>query len=966
MKKINWTKVLPHVIVLALLLIISVIYFYPAFNNSLDTHDISMHKGMSKEIMDFRAKEGTEPLWTNSMFGGMPADQISISYDSNLMHYVYKIITLGLPRPVSTLWMLLLGFYILLMCLKIDPWVAFIGAVGFGFSTFFMWSMQAGHMSKVNAISFMAPVIGSFILLFRGNALKGGVLFSFFLAMQLWAGHPQITYYTFLILLFIGLYFVGELVFRKQFSSLVKRFIIGGVALLLGVSTSLPSLWGTYEYSKHTIRGEKFLTLPKPNAGELENTVDQRDGLDTDYILAWSYGTGETFTFIFPSLKGGGNNDPRLKNLKTLFPSAAEGLTENMSTDLSSLQIDEILLQNGINLAELPSNEERGYYGQQGLTNGPVFVGMILCLLTLLALVFSDGKLNWVLFGATLLTIILAYLQMTSLVLLMFVALIILSIVNKRLIWALLTVTMLAVMLAWGKNYLSFSKFFIESFPMYSKFRAVTMIMVISDLLIPLMGVLFLSQAIKNRALLAGENLMKLYIGCGVIGLGTLVVWLNPELIFNVPTELSGTGGMYYDYLKEGLSESPQLKPFIPELNQYFIDYAENLHDFRVGIIKTDAIKAFAFVLVVFGLLFFYAKEKIQKPVVLVGFSLIVLIEMISVDLKYLNSEKDEAGDFNYWVPKDKEKAPFSVLPGDLEIYNLEVSEHPWIADSVKAELLSINNSSDQILDGEAQNMLKFSVLNRLTNFRVANFQGLTSESRTSFFYKSLGGYHGAKLRRIQDIFDFSSELDMPKIINMMNVKYMVQYKNDNNNEIVGMNYSPNPDALGNAWIVNKIKWVNTADDELMSMKSGGDFDPANEAIVDQTFAGIIGDNVSKSEDASIALTSYQPNKLVYNFNSSSDEVAIFSEIYYPHGWTATIDGEPAEIFRANYLLRGLSIPQGEHTIIFEYKTKSFAVGSTIAFIGSALILLLLIVLGYLVYKNHKMVAEEEEFVLEL
>ncbi|MCB9196227.1 MAG: YfhO family protein [Flavobacteriales bacterium] len=965
MKQINWTKVLPHFVVLIIMLVISMIYFYPAFEYSLDTHDITMHKGMSKEIVDYREKYGDEPLWTNSMFGGMPADQISVQNDSNLMNLAYKVLSLGLPRPISTLWILFLGFYILLMCLKIDPWLALVGSIGFGFSTFFMWSMQAGHMSKVNAIGFMAPVIGSFIMLFRGNILKGFILLSFFMAMQLWASHPQITYYTLLVLLFLGVFFIVEFIIKKEFLDLVKRSILVIFAIGLGLMTSLPNLWGTYEYSKHTMRGEKYLTIPKPGT-ENDSIAKSKDGLDIDYILAWSYGTGETFTFVFPSLKGGGNNDVELKNLRTLFPSAAEKLTENMNNDLSSLSIDELFGQNGINLAEIPANEERGYYGQQGLTNGPVFIGVILCLLTLMGLIFSDGKLNWILFGTAVVTILMAAFQQTVLVLVLFVALAILSAINKRIIWVFLTVTMLAVMLSWGKNYLSFSKFFIDFIPMYSKFRAVTMILVIADLMIPLMGILFLAQVVAKRDLLK-NGLMKLYIGCGAIALATILVWMNPTSIFNVPTELSGTGGMYQDYLTNAVSQDPQMKQqFLPQLNQYFTDYAENLHDFRVDIIKTDAIKAFIFILLIFSLLYLYANEKIGKPLVLVGFSVLVLFEMVSVDLKYLNSEKDEAGDFNYWVPKDKYLAPFEVLPGDLEIFNLEVAENPWLADSLKLALSEANSKSDQTLDVKGQNELKFEVLNRCTNFRVANFQGLTSESRTSYFYKSIGGYHGAKLRRIQDIFDFSSELDMEQIINMMNVKYLLQYQNNNQGEFIAMNYTPNPNALGSAWIVDNVKFVDSGNDELMSMKNGVGFNPAVEVIVNKEFEGVVKNGTGKSPASRIEQISYKPNELIYHFSSDKDEIVVFSEIYYPNGWTAKIDNTPIEIFRANYLLRGLSVPAGEHTITFEYSSKPYAVGGIVSLISSLLILIGLGLIGFLAYKKDKRILTGNDSVLEL
>lgn len=928
-----------------------------------------MYQGMSKEIEDFRAETGGEPLWTGAMFGGMPADQITILKNTNLMKYVYKVITFGLPGPIASLWLLLLGFYILLQCLKVDPWIALIGAIGFGLSSNFLIGLQAGHMTKIKTIAFMPAVLGGFIYTFRGNALKGGIIFTFFFAMQWWAGHPQVSYYTMIVLAIVGIYFLAEYIMKNKLADLSKRVAIIGVGAILALMTSLPGLWGTYEYSKHTIRGKNHLTIKSPAELAKDSTDAKKDGLDNDYILAWSYGTGETFTFIFPSLKGGGNNDPKLKNLETLFPSRAEALTEHMEADLSSLTIDDYLLQatqGQMNLAKIPASQERGYYGQQGLTNGPVFIGVLLCVMALLSLVFSDGKLNWVLFGVTILTIILAYMQLAALVLMMFVILLVIAGINKKFIWFITITTLLTVMLAWGKNFLGFSELFIKYMPMYGKFRAVTMILAVANMLIPLMGVLFLVKVIKKRDEIK-ENLLKLYIGTGVLAFATLIVWINPEAVFNVPDGLSSTGAMYQNYLVQNFESSPEMKAqFGPQLSQYFADYAQNLKEFRVNIIKDDALKAFGFIAVLFLLIFFFIREKINKAVLITGVGVLMLVDLIPTDQKYLNNKKDEAGEFYYWEPTEDHTSPFNVYEGDNQIYQMEVAEQPWIADSVKKKLTELNATSDVPLDNKAREIAKFSVLNKLTNFRVANFQGLTSESRTSYFYKSLGGYHGAKLRRIQDIFDFFGELEVEQIVNMMNVKYQVQYDYNDRNEMSGIQVYPNPNALGAAWIVNNVTFVDNADDELMSMKKGSGFNAGEVAIVNKEFSNLVSAPEGKSSDATIVNTSYAPNKLEYSFSSSKDETVIFSEIYYPYGWQAYIDDQPVEFFRANYILRGLSVPKGEHKISFKYSVPAYTVGSTIALISSSIVVLLVLGMIYLLYKEHDLMKEPEIDALEL
>lgn len=1016
MNKINWTKVLPHVVVLGILLIFSMIYLYPAFDNTLETHDINMYKGMSKELKDFREQTGEEALWTGAAFGGMPADQISIMKDSNLMKYVYSAITFGLPGPIATLWLLLLGFYVLLMCLKVDPLIALVGAIGFGLSSNFLISMQAGHMTKVKAIAFMPAVLGGFIYTFKGNYIKGSVIFTFFFAMQWWANHPQISYYTMIVLAIIGVFFLAEYLFEKKYKDLAKRVGVLAACSVLAMFTSLPSLWGTYEYSKHTIRGENFLNMKSPMDLYKDSTAEKKSGLSDDYILAWSYGTGETFTFMFPSLKGGGNNDMELKNLQTLFPSRAEQLTMSMQSDLETMSLDEALLSIPpefqmpiLNLQELPATKERGYYGQQGSTNGPVFIGVLLCLMALLSLVFSDGKLNWFLFGTVVFTILFAYLQMAAIVLLMFVVLLILSALNRRIIWFITISTLMTVMLAWGKNFIGFSELFIDYFPMYSKFRAVTMILAVSNVLIPLMGVLFISKVISEREKVK-ENLIRLYIGCGVLGFATLIIWLNPESAFNVPDELSSTAEMYKNYVgqilgglgqaEQSIMESGQQVPpyitqyfktfpqsqgqFMPQVDQYFAAYQSNLRELRVGIIKDDALKAFGFIAVFFLLVFFFVREKISKYVLIGGLGVLLLVDLVPVDLKYLNNKKDEAGDYYYWKSNDESANSFMAFDGDLKIYEYEKQSNPWLEDSVKVALSQANSISDLPLDLNGQNTLKLAVLNRNSNFRVANanFQSLSGESRTSYFYKSLGGYHGAKLRRIQDILDFAFfhpgvgqfltqsgvpfvELDQDQILNMMNVKYLVNYSYNDNNKIDGVSPQPNPNALGAAWIVDEVKFVESADDEIKAMSKGSGFDAANVAILDKSFEELITSE-GRASDASVSLLSYAPNKLEYEFSSSEDETVIFSEVFYPHGWQAYIDDQPAPYFRANYVLRGMSVPSGKHKITFKYDVPAYSAGGVVSLLTSTLVLLLVLSLLYLIYKDHPLVKdnESEELIL--
>lgn len=984
MKKINWTKVLPHVVILAIFLITSMIYFYPALSGqNLSTHDIKMYKGMSKEISDFREEYNEEPLWTNSMFAGMPADQISIKRTSNLTRYLYDVYTLWLPSPISKFWALLLGFYILLMCLKVDPWLALIGSLGYAFSSYFLVSMQAGHMTKVNAISFMAPTVGSFILLFKGRIIEGGLLASLFLSLLLWSNHPQIAYYTFFIIGFVAFYYLSKLLFEKDFKSFTRVSLVSVGVILLSISTSLASLWGTYEYTKETIRGQSDLTLETPlnlaikqqefPDSPISKYREAKQGLDDDYILAWSYGTGETFTFMFPNIKGGGNNyEPaNTKTLEALYPNQYERFQTAVQERLASTQLDEEL--NKINyqyqqkifpsLNNMPSGE-MGYYGQQGLTNGPVFIGVILCLLAFLGLVVSDGKLNYYLFGALALVLISAYMQSVVLSLLGLLILIVLSILNKRIIWHLLTVMVLTVFLGWGKNYLAFSEFFIDYFPMYSKFRAVTMILVVAELIIPLMAIIFLVNFFKNKTEML-SRMKILYIGVGVFTIFVVLVALNPDLFFNTSYKTAyqeRTSEQVIKPLEKAESE------WASEAVSYFSFYNEQLHELRFDIARKDALMALFFVVAISLLMFLFLKEKITKRVFVGIASLLVLIELVPVDLKYLNTKKDDGGDFIYWS-EDNDQA-YVPNNGDVRILELEMQKNPELKDKIlnKTQQL-VSESADPVTETDKV-ACALSVLNSNTDYRVYSMiEGLTGSTRTSYYHKSLGGYHGAKLMRYQDLIDFHIEPRVREtnelVLDMLNTRYLIgQAKDEKGNSFITA--QERPTALGAAWIVSGVNLVDSTNHEIEALYPENGFDPKNVAVVHKDFAEKVAGVTARAENSDVNLLSYKPNELVYSFESSKDELVVFSEIYYPGGWQAYIDDQPVDHFRVNYILRGMVVPAGEHQIRFEYRKKSYEVGSIVSLIASSILVLLVLLYFYLVFfKEEKLNSDiKDETVL--
>jgi hypothetical protein len=425
MKKISLKGIIPYIAAIVIFIIISLVYLSPLLEGKkLKQDDIIRHKGMSKEVVDFREKTGEEALWTNSMFSGMPAYQISVKYKGNLVRYVDRIFKLGLPHPASLVFLYMIGFFILLMVLKVDPWLSIAGAIAFGFSSYFFIIIEAGHNSKAHAIGYLAPVLAGIILTYRGKYIAGGLLTLLFLALEIKAGHPQISYYLMLLLIVFGIAQLIEAIKTKNYLPFVKSTAVVIIAGLIAVLTNITSLWATYEYGKYTIRGKSELTTEQEN---------RTSGLDKDYATQWSYGIGETWSLLVPNINGGA--------------SRPIGLNENA--------LDKVNPQ----FKEYVANTSQ-YFGNQPFTSGPVYAGAIIIFLFIYGLFIIRGPMKW---------------------------------------W-LLVGTILSIMLAWGKNFMPLTDFFLEYFPGYNKFRAVSMTLVIAELTIPILAFITLNKVLTDQS----------------------------------------------------------------------------------------------------------------------------------------------------------------------------------------------------------------------------------------------------------------------------------------------------------------------------------------------------------------------------------------------------------------------------------------------------------------------------------
>lgn len=789
--------------------LITLVYFSPVMQGKrLKQHDIEMYKGMSQEIVDYKAQTGEQSLWTNSMFGGMPAWNIGVPQSSNMMTYVGRVLSVGFPHPIGAVFISMLGFFILLLVLGCKIWISFIGALAYGFTSYLFIVIGAGHNSKAVAMAYMAPVIAGILLTYKGKYLWGTVLTAIALALEIRAGHLQITYYLLLIVICIVIGEFVEAVREKKYMHFLKASGILAAVAIIAILTCTTTLYANYEFGKETMRGKPVLSKSVDN---------QTKGLDKDYITQWSYGIGETWSLMIPNAKGGasayiGNDNPALEKCDPRFRSTIA--------------------------------QQNSYWGDQPITSGPVYVGAIVCFLFVLGLFVVKGKYKWVLLAGTL----------------------------------------LSILLSWGKNFMGFTDFFIDYFPGYNKFRAVSMTLVIAEVCMPLLAFLALAEIFKNPDVIK-QNKQYLYISLGITGGLCLLFYALPQTFFNF---LSVDEAMQFKQLQAGQDGA------------IYTTFANELEKVRVAIFRADAIRSFLYIYIAGIVILLTVSGKMNKKYMFPILALLVLVDMYTIDRRYLNN--------NNFIDKRKADKPFVMSEVDKQILQ------------------------DKDLDY------------RVINLTVSTF----NDASTSYFHKSVGGYHGAKLRRYQDIINqYLSKRDLNywKVLNMLNTKYIIYPKDSQ--KIASKNY----EAFGNAWIASDIKWVGTPNEEIDAI---ADTDVQNVAIVNEEFRNVVGDFHAAPSEGTIQLVDYKPNQLKYSFDSSKDELVVFSEIWTSKGWTMWIDGVENPLFRADYILRSAIIPAGQHEIVMRYEPRIWRVGNTIQLITSLLILIGFAVACYYTFKKRE------------
>jgi hypothetical protein len=799
--KLSLKQIGIHFLVILGFALVAVLYFNPVLKGKkIYQSDIVQYTGMAKQHLDFRKTNDAESYWTNGAFGGMPTYQLGAKYPHNYIKKLDLAIRF-LPRPADYLFLYLLGFYVLLLVLKIDYKVAVLGALAFGFSTYLIIILGVGHNAKSHAIAYMPLVLSGIILTFQKRYYLGFVLTAVASGLELVTNHPQMTYYLGFLIIILGISYFVQAVKTKELPSFFKASAVLFTAATFAFAMNATNLMATSEYAKESTRGKGELTINSNGS-----TKTQTTGLDKAYITQYSYGILETFNLLIPRFMGGGNREDIGKDSETYKAFRALG-----ATPIQALQ---------------ESKQAPMYWGEQPIVEAPAYVGATVIFLFVLALFLYHGRFKW---------------------------------------W-LVTGVLMSLLLSYGKNLSFLTDFFINYVPLYNKFRAVSSIQVLLELCVPLLATLGLTKLFqKNISSASKLDALKKSLGI-VAGLTVLFLIFKNSL---------------FDFV--GRSDG-QFKEF------YGAPFVEALRLDRSAVFTEDALRTLLFVLAVGGAIFAYLKQKIAQNTTLVVLGVLLIFDLVGVDRRYVNND-------NF----------VSALKVD----------RPYQASKIDKELLKDTS-----------------------NYRV--FDSSDNSTKSSYFHNSIGGYHAAKLRRFNALQEFHIYKNNFEVLNMLNTKYIIYQNREGNIE-----YFENENANGNAWFVDTIESFETANDEILALNK---INTKTTAIANAS--DLKSKRFVKDSMASIQLVDYKLNHLVYETKNTEDGFAVFSEVYYKNGWDVTIDGVEVNHYNVNYVLRGLEIPKGTHTVVFTFNPAVVRTGSTISLVSSMLLVLLILGQGLLIYRK--------------
>lgn len=805
---------------IVLFFLIAALYFAPQFSGqTLMQHDVQQYEGMSKDILDNRAATGEDAQWTGRMFGGMPAFLINVKYPAQAVKGTIGKIVKVVDTPASFLFFSMTAMWIAMLLFGLSPWVGLVAALAYGFSTYFMLIIGAGHITKMWALVYAPLMMAGVYCTLRRNAWAGAALTALFTSLEIGANHPQITYY-FVIAMAALWISEGIIALRskrgRDFARRTALLVAAGVA---AVGSNFAPLWYTWQHTKETTRGGSELVAEGAHGDE---------GLDLQYATAWSYGKTETLNTLVPDFMGGASSDtfaPDGPVADALRPYGMEQAAQYMPR----------------------------YWGDQPYTAGPTYLGAAVIFLALTALFLLPARQRWWIVAATLLTLF----------------------------------------MAWGSNMMWLTELLMRYLPGYNKFRTVSMALVVAQWTLPLLAALGTGIAIERSEQTGLKRLTRAVIRSAAICAALLLILIaGGRSLFDFGMQHDGAslseqfrqmlleqGGD--EYVKQGAHESMGWS------------VASAMADERAAVMRADAWRSLAFIILAAGAMLLYARRKVIRSgtALCIVLTLIVAADLVTVDTRYLS--------WKSFVPARTAR----ILPTEADKLIMQDKDPAY----------------------------------RVLNTSVSTFNDAT----TSYFHRSVGGYHGAKLSRYQDIIDRYLSKGDEGVLDMLNVRYVI------GPSATADDVATRPTTNGAAWTVRSVVRAASPEEEITLT---GEVDTKHEAVMSDEF---LPENYNFT-DGTVTLEEYRPNYLRYTTQSEGNALAVFSEIYTREGWRAYIDGEEVRPLRADYILRALELPAGSHTVEWRYRAPHWNAIEAVTLIFSIAVLAAFIITVITVIRNER------------
>ena len=805
---------------IVLFFLIAALYFAPQFSGqTLMQHDVQQYEGMSKDILDNRAATGEDAQWTGRMFGGMPAFLINVKYPAQAVKGTIGKIVKVVDTPASFLFFSMTAMWIAMLLFGLSPWVGLVAALAYGFSTYFMLIIGAGHITKMWALVYAPLMMAGVYCTLRRNAWAGAALTALFTSLEIGANHPQITYY-FVIAMAALWISEGIIALRsKRGRDFARRTALLVAAGIAAVGSNFAPLWYTWQHTKETTRGGSELVAEGAHGDE---------GLDLQYATAWSYGKTETLNTLVPDFMGGASSD-------TFAPDGP---------------VAEALRPYGM---EQAAQYMPRYWGDQPYTAGPTYLGAAVIFLALTALFLLPARQRWWIVAATLLTLF----------------------------------------MAWGSNMMWLTELLMRYLPGYNKFRTVSMALVVAQWTLPLLAALGIGIAIERSEQTDLKRLTRAVIRSAAICAALLLILIaGGRSLFDFGMQHDGAslseqfrqmlleqGGD--EYVKQGVHESMGWS------------VASAMADERAAVMRADAWRSLAFIILAAGAMLLYARRKVIRSgtALCIVLTLIVAADLVTVDTRYLS--------WKSFVPERTAR----ILPTEADKLIMQDKDPAY----------------------------------RVLNTSVSTFNDAT----TSYFHRSVGGYHGAKLSRYQDIIDRYLSKGDEGVLDMLNVRYVI------GPSATADDVATRPTANGAAWTVRSVVRAASPEEEITLT---GEVDTKHEAVMSDEF---LPENYNFT-DGTVTLEEYRPNYLRYTTRSDGNALAVFSEIYTREGWRAYIDGEEVRPLRADYILRALELPAGSHTVEWRYRAPHWNAIEAVTLIFSIAVLAAFIITVITVIRNER------------